>query len=117
MHISKDQFANIRHMLENRFGNSLQQETMPHYRFDDKMKEGVINGTIYTFIFQQQGKEFKVEIIEKEKIIEHEKMKEGRVVGRRFETIPGQHTYSLDLFQKRDEEWTKMDLDIGDLFE
>ena len=112
MHISQDQFGNVRHMLENRFAEHLKTETLPHYRYDEKSHEGVPNGTIYAYEFEQQGKKFKVEVIEKEKVVEHEKMKEGRVVGRHFETIPDQYTYSMDLFLDKDGEWIKMDLDV-----
>jgi hypothetical protein len=113
MHISKDQFDNIRHLLQDRLGNQLHVETLPHYRYDEKTHNGVINGTIYVYTFEQQGKKFKIEVIEKEKVVEHEKMKDGRVVGRHFETIPDQYTYSMNLFLDRDGEWTKMDLDVN----
>lgn len=115
MHLSKDQFGSIRHVLEDRFGDSLQTETTPHYRYNDKTGESMENGIIHTYTFSHSGQEFRLEIVEKEKVQEHEKMKDGRVVGRTFETVPNEFTYAMQLFRKNDADWTKVDLDLGEL--
>ncbi len=112
MHLSADQFANVRHMIEERFADTLEMTEEPHIRYDEKLKEGVQNGTIYTYTFQQGGKKFKMEVIKKQKMSEHEKMKDGKVVGRFFEEVPGQFMLTMDLFRDEYGEWIKMDLDI-----
>ncbi len=111
MHISKDQFGNIKHMLEDRFGDNLKTDTSPHYRYDEKARDGIENGTIYSYFFEKDGKNLKLDVIEQQKVAEKEKIKDGKVVGRHFDTIAGEYTYSMDLFIEEDDDWKKVDLE------
>jgi len=115
MHLSKDKVGNVRHLIENRFGKNLREEIVPHLRYDGKSGESVENGTIRNYYFENNGRQFKLEIIEKEKVLEHEKLKDGRVVGRTYESVPGEFTYDLELYSDDAGDWKKMDLDVGEM--
>lgn len=115
MHITKEQFGGIKHLIEERFGDSIEEEVIPHIRYDQKTGQSMQNGEIYVYQFKNKGKTFKVEIVEKEKMSEHEKVKDGKVTGRSFENVAGEFTYAMELYVNQDGSWQLVDLDVGDI--